>query len=231
MVINMAVLEDEQVYIDKYKHFLKEWHMPELKCKCDTFTEGKSLLAHVQKDADYHIIFLDIKLPNDDGMEIAVKLRKLGYKNLIVFVTSYSDYLQEGYEVGAYRYLLKPLRIDKFQKCLEAAVQIVLGGYLKISENGALHQIPYNQISHISNLGHHVTIHSQQREYKIIIALRTIVQNLPVCFVQCHRSFIVNLNYISSIEGKSIFLLSGEEIPISKKHLQSIRNAFVTHYR
>lgn len=136
------------------------------------YCSGEELLEANLKDVD--ILLLDIKMDNINGMDVARKIRQSGNKMEIIFITSLIDYVQDGYEVKAYRYLLKPINFE-VRYSLE-----------KIEKDLNLDQ-----------------------------------------FVRCHKSFIVNLNYVENIKSNIAILENGEEIPVSRYRYKDVKTKFL----
>ena len=129
----------------------------------DTFISAESFLFHYTEESDYDILLLDIEMGAMDGVTMAKQLRKSNDTIQIIFITGYSDYISEGYEVAALHYLMKPIKEEKLYSVLDRAVE-------KFSKNemvlyfevgGEMVRIPIYQIRYADVMGNYVTIHGQ----------------------------------------------------------------------
>lgn len=220
----VGLIEDEPVYRQE---------LQEAVAKCDggdnqricCFASGEEFLQSKWDAAEYAVLFIDIELPGMNGMELARRLRQCGYGNLIVFTTNFEEYVYEGYEVEAFRYLRKPVRIQDIAVCMERARRIMQEKMLVFSFNRRRYSIPYQDISYISSYGHYLTVHTREQDYDWKCLLKELQPQLPEQFVRCHRSFIVNLDYMRRLDGKRMFLKTGEEIDVAGGYLESVRKA------
>lgn len=228
--LRIGILEDDKTFVSQYINMLERWASDTRQYSVKLFDNGQSLIDLLQSGASFDILFLDIQLPDDNGMVIAEKLRKSGYENLIVFISSFSDYLQKGYEVGAFRYYLKPLAYDDFLRCMEFAINKIAGNYLKMTIAGEHLQIPFKDITYISCLGHYSTIYTNKEEYSLKISLKELLEKLPAGFIRCHRSYVLNSIHVYKLSGNRIQLDNGAKIDVSKKFLPSIRQEIVKQF-
>lgn len=223
-MIKLAIIEDEAVYCRELENAIRnscDEETPEITC----FPSGEAFLSSDWQAVQYEVIFLDIELSERNGMEVARILRQSGYGGMLVFTTNYEQYVYEGYEVEAFRYLRKPVREDDIRACMERIVQGVQRKALTFSFNRKVYSIPYRDISYISSSGHYLTVHTREQEYQWKYLLKDLQFELPEQFVRCHRSFVVNLDYMRKLDGKRMVLKTGEIIDVASSYLRSVRKA------
>ncbi len=118
-MISIAICEDEKIYRDKLKEFLEKF-LEQKKYSVEEFENGESFLEKFEKDESYrenlNIVLLDIQMDGINGMDVARKIRDWNKKLQIIFITAVPDFLANGYEVKAFRYLLKPIGYEDFCK-------------------------------------------------------------------------------------------------------------------
>lgn len=224
-MLNIAIIEDQPVYSRELAEEIMACschEQPEITC----FESGEAFFASGWKEASYAAVFIDIELNGMNGLETARLLRKNGYPAMIVFATNHEQFVYEGYEVEAFRYLRKPVKRQEIQSCIERMEKDAGGSALTFSFNRKQYCIPYRDILYISSCGHYLTIHTREREYEWKYLLKDLQPKLPGRFVRCHRSFAVNLDYMRKLDGKRIFLDNGEEIDVAAGYLDEVRKAF-----
>ena len=118
MLLKIGICDDEPEYTTILADYLKTYDIDSEKdysFQIDKFTSAKELLSAYTKPETYHILFLDVEMPEITGIELAKKIRMLGDKNVrIVFVSHYPEYMQDSFDVQAFYYLSKPLNYNDF---------------------------------------------------------------------------------------------------------------------
>ena len=223
-MLRLAIIEDEAVYAIELKNALLacfDYETPQIDC----YQSGEAFLSENWKNKAFAAAFIDIELPKMNGLETAKKMRENGYRNMIVFTTNFQQFVYEGYEVEAFRYLLKPVKKEDIQPCVDRVIQDMQGKSLMFSFDRKKYNIPYDEIIYISSYGHYLTIHTKERDYEWKYSLKELQAQLPDQFVRCHRSFIVNLNYIRKLDTRRIILKNNEKIDVSNGYLEPVRKA------
>lgn len=226
--MKIAIIEDDQYFADKLAEHIYRWSQNAKEISVERFYSGETFLKkHKPALNDFGIIFLDIKLEGITGLKVADILREFGYRNAIVFTTSYREFSLEGYNVGALNYLLKPVKYEDVAMCLE---RIEKECYFTYFFKGDFIKIPYDDIMYFESSNHHIEIHTinpLHQPDKIRNNLSDLAEKrLPKRFVQCQRSYIVNLSHISKIKDYTIFLEDGNTLSIGKIFLPNLLNQF-----
>lgn len=223
-MLKIAIIEDQPVYS-------RELASAIMACSCQEqpeitlFESGEAFFASHWREALYAVVFIDIELKGMNGMKTARGLRREGYGAMIVFTTNYEQFVYDGYEVEAFRYLRKPIKSQDIQPCIQRMEKDMRGNALLFSFNRKQYCIPYQDILYISSCGHYLTIHTREQDYEWKYLLKELQPRLPGQFVRCHRSFVVNIDYIRRMDGKRIFLSNGEDIDVAAGYLESVRRA------
>lgn len=216
-----------RLLIENYiKNILDKEHIEyELRKYCS----GEELLEANLKDVD--ILLLDIKMDNINGMDVARKIREYGNKMEIIFITSLIDYVQDGYEVKAYRYLLKPINFEELKKHLLTCIkEIKLNkkNYIIIKNKSNTYKINSNEITYIEVQKKDMLIHTINKNFQVKYSLEKVEKDLNLdTFVRCHKSFIVNLSYVENIKSNIAILESGEEVAVSRYRYKDIKTKFL----
>ncbi|EQF26178.1 response regulator [Clostridioides difficile CD160] len=229
-MINIAVCEDEKetqlLIVDYIENILKNIS---IEYEIQKYLSGEELLKSNLKDID--ILFLDIKMEKLNGMDTARKIREVDNEMEIIFITSLIDYVQEGYEVRAYRYLLKPIELEELKKhvltCIKD-IEINRDSYITIKNKSNTYKIYLNEIKYIEVQKKDMLIHTINKNFDIRYSLSKIEKELNLYkFIRCHKSFIVNLSYVENIKHNIAILESGEEVPISRYRYKEVKEKFL----
>lgn len=226
-MIRIAIIEDEPLYCDELACLLRECagsKTMEINC----FASGEEFLESGRTDNSYAAVFVDIELKGINGLELARIMRSTGYKNMLVFTTNYEQYVYDGYEVEAFRYLRKPVKKQDVQSCLDRVSRNMREAMLVFSFNRKKYSISYRDIIYISSYGHYLTIHTAEQDYKWKYLIKDLQPHLPEQFIRCHRSFVVNLDFMRKLDGKRLVLKNGGEIDVAGNYLPSVRKAITS---
>ncbi|GAA0114406.1 LytR/AlgR family response regulator transcription factor [Clostridium senegalense] len=185
------------------------------------FDSGEELLKNYRR---MNIIFLDINVGKINGIEAAKEIRKFDSTVEIIFVTKFNNYIYEGYEVRAYRYLLKPIRYETIKiVTLNCIKNINRQKKLVIKYKGEIIILNIDEIEYIEVMQKMITIHTEDNEYMLKMTLSKFEEKLSEYnFFRCHKSFLVNLNKLKEIKD-NIIKINDTYIPISKYRLKEFR--------
>ncbi len=177
------------------------------------------------------LLLLDIEMRGINGMELAKKLRAKDDMLPIIFITGYSEYISDGYDVEALHYLLKPLNEEKLFAVLDKYISrhsVKSEEILIAAADGSTH-ILVDSIVCIEAFGRKTQLHLSDKT--VIDSNMSIGQFEKLCgFIRCHRSYLVNLRYVRSIGKTSAFLDTGEEIPLSRRLYNEVNKNFIEFY-
>ena len=142
-------------------------------------------------------------------------------------MTSYEDFVFEGYHVNALNYILKPLSYEQFSACMEYICNRMECTYFFYRNQKQVQRIPYKDILYFSSSNQYIEIHTCSDTYRSNEPLKGVLCHLPLYFVQCHRSIIVNLDYVEKIVKRDLYLSGGVVLPVSKKYLKPLQSAYM----
>lgn len=192
------------------------------------FSSAETFLFHYAEENDYDILLLDIEMGAMDGVTMAKKLRQDNDTIQIVFITGYSDYISEGYEVDALHYLMKPVKPEKLFSVLDRAAEKLSKNekILNLELDGELLRLPVYQIRYADVRGNYVTIHAKE-QYTVKKTLSDLLQALDDRFYRVGRSAVVNLTCISRVTKTEIFLRDGSAIPLPRGAYEKLNRAII----
>jgi len=232
MPLTVAICEDNDEQCADLRRLLDQWSQNKpFALIIDEYISAESFLfAYPEKNCD--LLILDIEMGEINGMELAKKLREKSDTLPILFVTGYSEYMNEGYEVEALHYLLKPVNkeklfavLDRYVKSRRIEKEIVLK-----SEDGAL-RVSAESIAYCEAMGKKTTVFlTDKTVFQCDIGISNIKNELSEEFIFTHRSYIVNLRYVKSIRKTDLTLDTGTVIPVSRRLYKDINEKFIKYY-
>lgn len=165
-----------------------------------------------------------------DGVTMAKRVRRDNEAVQIVFITGYSDYIAEGYEVAALHYLMKPVNKDKLFSVLDRALEKRKQEerYLNLESAGEMVRIPFYEIRYLDVRQNYVTIHAKQ-EYTVKRTLGDFEKELDDRFSRIGRSMIVNLKYIQRVTKTEVRLSDGTVLPLPRGAYEPLNRAIIQH--
>ena len=193
-------------------------------------------LELIQSRESFDIIFLDIKMPNINGMELAKQIRKQGRQSLIIFITSASEYVFDAFDVEAFQYLLKPIQTDKLKNVLEKVtkkMQIDANiDFLMISANRQIQKVFLKDILYIESIGRIAKIHCNNGTLETYEQIGILEDKLSdKFFFRCHKCFLVNLNFVDAFNKTEVRLENGEKIMLAKRRYEDFQKAILSYMK
>lgn len=217
MQYKIAICDDEPLHIDKIRSIL-------LDEETDNYTKPVNLLNAITAGKRYDVLFLDIMMPEIDGISLARELRELDEDMLIVFITSKIEFMQTGYEVKAFRYLLKD-QIDtglpKIWKDIEKELLNRADTYFTYEFERKTYRYPCRDILYLESNLRRIILHTNRDTATLYGKLDDLAIKYPM-FVRIHKSFLVNRRHIRSISAGMVVLSNGDVLSISRKYADSL---------
>ena len=229
MTISILVCDDlpeERLnMVRMLRHFEQETG---LELRLETAADGSELLAMWKPDR-WDMIFLDIFMPQVDGIEAARRLRKKDGICEIVFATTSRRHGMEGYEIHALDYLTKPFTLLEVDGVMDWFLRqrAEKRRELTVRTPEGEEAIRAQDILYIESRGHSCVIHARQQELSVRGSIDELAAGLDTSFFRCHKSFLLNFAHVAEIEQRSFRLDSGETVPISAANLISSKSALM----
>lgn len=216
MKIKCIITDDEPLAVSLLEKYVSE--MPNFEL-LSTFLNPIEAIEFIQNN-EVDLVFLDIQMPELSGINF---MKIVGDKVKYILTTAYSEFAMEGYEHNVIDYLLKPITISRFQKSVQKAIERLSKpaeqekNFVFIKSSGQQHKILFDDILYIESIKDYVNIKTKNQEYIVLDTLKSLEEKLSEStFARIHKSYILNLNQIKSIDSKSVLLLSEQEIPIGE---------------
>ncbi len=186
MRYKIAVCDDMEEDVKYISSAVNQWAEKEnIMVDIETFPSAESFLSRYAEQKAFDILLLDIEMPSMNGVELAKRIRKENDAVQIIFITGYTDYIAEGYEVSALHYLVKPLSETKLFKVLNRAVLKIRKNEksLYLSLSGEMIRIPIYEIKYLEVQQNYVTVHSK-KDYTVKKTLGEFERKLDERFLQ-----------------------------------------------
>lgn len=221
----IAICDDEEIHRRNLRKYLSLVLKNE-SYKVVEFCSGEDLIEKYPLSID--ILLLDVQMTGINGLQAAREIRKFDTNVNIIFTTAIIDFIQQGYEVKAFRYLLKPINYDEFSRnLLECIKEIEKNNenYLTIKEIdfNEIIRIPINNILYVETYSRHILIHTDTKTYKTRESINNIEHYLGnIHFYRCHRSYLININKAKSIKQNSV-IIKEDEILVSRYKMKGLK--------
>lgn len=196
------------------------------------FESAENFLA-VFEPENFDLCFLDIYMKEMNGMEAARQIRELDPELAIVFLTSSTDYVYEGYEVQALRYLTKPPVPEKVHAVIDHFLgQTVLKNRrLAVSSGKQNYEIPYGKILYIMSVGNNIELHLKDSCIRLSARHTFAKTTEPLLsdfrFISCARGVVVNLAHVQNLEKDRFLMDNGKPVPISRRQYSAVNDAYI----
>ena len=237
--IKCIAIDDEPLALKKLVAYINKIPYFELVAECHSAIQAQKVMEDQQVDA----IFLDINMPDLNGIDFAKSLDiDYGRGPLIVFITAYSEYALESYKANTVGYLLKPYGFDEFetiakrikeiqeirqQSFTEVDTREVDDGTIFVKSDYKIVRIDIEHIRYIEAMSEYLRISCDDKERPVIVLLsmKKIEEHLPSNkFMRIHRSFIINLDKITEVKKSHVVLEGDASMPIGDNYKDAFMN-------
>lgn len=218
---------DREIIIDLLKNYFR---YQSIEYAISDYERGSDLIYDIEDGKLFNLIFLDIYMRDELGIDVARKLRDINYKGDIVFLTATSDFAVDSYEVEAKGYLLKPHNYEKICNIMNKITQNIEIRAYNIHQRNGFIRIPFNDILYVESNNSKCIMHSLDGEdYVIYKRLNEIEDELNDSrFLRCHQSYLVNMNYIQKAD-RQFELTNGDIVCIRQRNLKAIKQEYFNY--
>lgn len=230
--MKILICDDEQQYIDELKIHIENFLQDRvIKFEIHTVNNPKTI---VDNNEIYQLAFLDIQMNELDGISLAKVLKERNNKTVIFFVTSFNDYQDDAMDLRAFRFFEKPFNPQRLYSGLEKAMEYIDESYIDfyIYTNNEQRKILVNDVIYVERGNRQVTLVTTQGNYTTRESFdewSDILQNS--FFYKVHKSFIVNLHYVTSYKYSEIFIQNNIRIPVASRRQTDFHKFWFAYLR
>ncbi|EHI69057.1 LytR/AlgR family response regulator transcription factor [Streptococcus ictaluri] len=236
--MKVVIIDDEPLARMELAFLLEQTQQVESIFQGESIEDALQLILTQQPD----LLFLDIHLTDESGLDLAKTVSSVSNPPLIIFATAYDNHAVEAFEVNALDYILKPFEGSRIQKAIEKA-QLALTNKQSSSSKESLQQkerltievderiylLPFSEIVYCEVQGKETTVYTAKKQYTSHISLGAIEKQLKASrFLKVHRSYLINLDEIKEIQPwfnqtYQVTMSNGGKVPVSRSYLKQFK--------
>lgn len=227
---DLSVLKELSILVDRYRVERNQ------NIVYAAFQSPLELLAEVERGNRLDIIFLDVLMPGQNGISVAREIRRYDTSVKIIYLTSSAEYAVDSYDVGAYFYQLKPIWQESFYRLMDSVIQECRKGAensLILRCKDGIARVELDKLQYCEVMSRTLLFHIEGGKVVDSIGkLDELCEQLKEyeCFIRCHRSYMVNLDYVQNISNKGIIMTDGTEIPIPHGRYSELKDKFFAYF-
>lgn len=229
--MKFLICDDDDLMLKKLSLLIK--NSPENKCYSNKIIEITNP-TDVNIADEYDVAFLDIDMPQMSGIDLARKIHEQWPNTVIIFITNYVQYAPDGYEVGAFRYLMKNQITEKLIDYLDLAIKERTKRLrvITIQINGERINVPVSNILYMESSARIITMHlieNVRPMYQFYGNMSDLAQKFEILgFLRVHKSYLVNMKYIENFQCKRLEIKGGILIPSSERKYSELKQRYLT---
>lgn len=234
--MNCIIIDDEPLAREAIEILINQTNDLDL---IGSFNSPETVTNFIERNT-VELIFLDIQMPGINGIEFARTFQK---ETFVIFTTAYPEFATDSYEVDAIDYLIKPIKLERFQKAVEKAqiyfklfkadyannnIEQIADDFFFVKADRKIFKVYFNNILFIQGLKDYVVMHSENQKIITAMNIKTIYDQLPKdMFVRVSKSYVINVKHIGSVDNNTVYI-GTNEIPIGNIYRDFFFNEFVT---
>lgn len=222
--MRIAVCDDNPKELERIKGCFCRIQGYDLVC---SYFDSTSTVMEILKteNSPYDLYILDIEMPGMNGLKLAKSIREKDSRALFVFLTSYTRYMKDVFDVVTFDFIEKPISDEKLLQILERAATYlnITSQYFSFGYRASRYSLKYDRILYIEKKGRQALIHTFEDVYKTNMTLEEIWKQLnPKSFVHIHSSYIINLYNLDRKDNEIAIMRNGEKLHITKGYRREL---------
>ena len=232
-MLKIAICDDEAIYRENTEKVCNDYFQGKGKVfasdiEVDLLSSGKELMDSTE---EYDILFLDIELPDGDGICVKEYFEKNRKKTRIIFLTSHEERAFEAFGKNVMYFLRKPLKAQEFKKAMDKVMTDINGAVLELEENGEIIILPIRQIKYVEAQDKYTMVFTETENHMFRRTIKFWAEHLPEQdFGRIHKSFLVNFEFFIK-DNNEVILEKNKRVKISRKNREEIMNQYKRYLR
>lgn len=230
-MIKIAICDDDSIFIYELKRYIKDIQIKNnlINVELSVFDSSRQFLNYIESGQRFDIVFLDIIMPDIDGVSIGKKIRSL-FDTILIYMSSSSEYFIDIFGVKPFGFILKPLNYDNVKRVFFTVYEELFNSnsFYEFRNNKSKVRVKYGDIIYIKSYGRKVILKTKYEEYIFYGKIRDIYEELQYFkFMWIHKSYIINYTHISKMGYDHVVMINGERFDISDRRKKYIRNLYI----
>jgi len=217
--MRIAIVDDESIFRKQITESISSLY-GKGEVSCFQYADGKELITAFKNGFELDAVFLDIEMKEMDGMEAARLIRTFSADIPVVFMTSHTEMAMEGYEVSAFRFLSKPIDMEKLRetlKDLEKRLKVEEKIILKVEGEEVIYPVSSLVYAEAANNCVRFVFTGGGKEIRMKFSdAIALIDSVSGDFFKCHRSYYINLGRVRKMGAAEVFMDNGDNLPISR---------------
>ena len=235
LFMRIAICEDNREHTEILSEMVNRWAKKEnIQVIIGHYQSAEQFLFCMKDELPYDLAFLDIQMSKINGLQLARMIREEDRLIFLVFTTALKKYAPKGYEVSAFRYLIKPLQEDEVFQVLTTANRMLVERKREtviVTRGDETRRIFLDDIYYIEVDNHYIILHLHEETIRFKAKLKEFeVQFKEPQFCKCHRSYIVNLKYTGKISREGVEIDGKRTLPISRSRWEALNHCYMEYY-
>ena len=227
--MRIAICDDNQIEVYLFKEHISGFlrRKGDYRYEISENSAGYPLVEDVKEGKWYDVIVLDMVLEKENGLEIANRLRDIGYDGKIIFWTADDSHLQEAFDVGAMQYVVKGKEYGRMYSAINEILSHMRDEVLTFKTHGELHRLEYRQIEYVESKGRSCHIYTTDNQCFVTLGKLDDIEE-ELCdkrFLRCHQSYLVNMDHIQSV-NENFIMESGDIVQIRRRNHNEIKDKY-----
>lgn len=230
--MKILICDDEEKYVTELKAHVEEYMKNRfIKFETNSFTSANDFL---ESNDSYDLAFLDIQMPDFNGLQVAKELRKRNNKVVIFFVTAFNEFQDDAMDLRVFRFFEKPFDVERLYSSLDKAMEYIDESYVDvfIYNNKEYKKILVDDIVYIKRENRKIYLYTESEEFIVRETIEDWMEKLPITFFYLvHKSFLVNLHYVTKYNYTELFLLNNVRVPIAPRKQAAFHKFWFTYLK
>lgn len=224
----IGICDDEKEFLEAAKRLITDTAAAaDIDAELREYASAARMLADIKAGVKFDMIFLDIMMGSVNGLDTARKIRETDGEVIIILVTSYADFMRQGYEVRAFRYVMKNDEESISRAFREACAEINRVPSFSFRTGSELRRVPVREILYIESDRRQAVLHTDRGEYRFYSRLDDI-DTLPD-FIRIHRSYLINPKRVELFSADHVTLSDGTRLSVSDTYRTAAKKRFMLY--